>query len=219
MVLSLFYQDLSSPPLILSGFILSVTTEVCGLSCEFINIYLHPDQMVRLAQTLLRHLQTPPSREHHIRIIGGDFNQLQSKSLLLFESILTELDTTAPPFHPSNRKTDGYVSSLDFFLLQLPPSCKHLLRSKSFCFWPSYQPTRHGSIPLLLYISNPSPAHFFHSHIPPCSSLKLPFDTGGACNVLSPLPPLHLITIISYLKHSPLPNLSRFTSQPPPGLG
>ena len=49
----------SSHSIIEPGFILSVTTEVCGLSCEFINIYLHPDQVVRLAQTLLRHLQTP----------------------------------------------------------------------------------------------------------------------------------------------------------------
>ena len=92
--------SVTSHSVIEPGFILSVSTEVCGLTCEFINIYLHPDQVVKLAQTLLRHLQNPPSRAHQIRIIGGDFNQLPPKSLLLFESILNELDTAAPPFHP-----------------------------------------------------------------------------------------------------------------------
>ena len=102
------------------GFILSVTAEVCGLPCELINTYLHPDQVVKLAQKLLRHLQSPHSRSHSIRLVGGDFNQLQSKSALLFDSLLRELNAPPPPL-PSFRKSHGYVSTLDFFLVQLPP--------------------------------------------------------------------------------------------------
>ena len=133
-----------SHSIIEAGFILSVVTTISGVSCELINVYLHPDKVVLLGQKLLDHLLTPHSRQHPIRIVGGDFNHLQSKSPSLFTSLLQELNCPTPSPIPSFRKPDGYSSSLDFFLTQLPSHTHHLYKSKAFSYWPSYQPTGHG---------------------------------------------------------------------------
>ena len=133
-----------SHSIIEAGFILSVVTTISGVGCELINVYLHPDKVVVLGQKLLDHLLTPHSRQHPIRIIGGDFNHLQSKSPSLFTSLLQELNCSTPSPIPSFRRPDGYSSSLDFFLTQVPSHAHHLYQSKSFSYWPSYQPTGHG---------------------------------------------------------------------------
>ena len=144
----------TSHSIIVPGFILSVITSISGVQCELINIYLHPDKLVLLGQKLLAHLQSAPSRQYPLRIIGGDFNQLQSKSSTLFDSILNELNCSSPPNIPSFRRLDGYSSSLDFFLAQVPSHTSHHLTSKSFSFWPSYQPTGHG-IHICRFRTNP----------------------------------------------------------------
>ena len=129
---------------------LLVVTSISGVSCELINIYLHPEKVVLLGQKLLEHLQSAQSRKNPLRIIGGDSNQLQTKSSSLFNGILNELNCSPPPPPPpppnvpSFRRLDGYSSSLDFFLTQVPSYAHHLHHSKSFSFWPSYQPTGHG---------------------------------------------------------------------------
>ena len=144
----------TSHSIIVPGFILSVITSISGVQCELINIYLHPDKLVLLGQKLLAHLQSAPSRQYPLRIIGGDFNQLQSKSSTLFDSILNELNCSPPPNIPSFRRLDGYSSSLDFFLSQVPSHTSHHLTAKSFSFWPSYQPTGHG-IHICRFRTNP----------------------------------------------------------------
>ena len=144
----------TSHSIIVPGFILSVITSISGVQCELINIYLHPDKLVFLGQKLLTHLQSAPSRQYPLRIIGGDFNQLQSKSSTLFDSVLNELNCSPPPDIPSFRRLDGYSSSLDFFLSQVPSHTSHHLTAKSFSFWPSYQPTGHG-IHICRFRTNP----------------------------------------------------------------
>ena len=133
-----------SHSIIEAGFILSVVTTISGVNCELINVYLHPDKVVLLGQKLLDHLLTPHSRQFPIRFVGGDFNHLQSKSPSLFTSLLQELNCPDPPPIPSFRRPDGYSSSLDFFLLQLPPQTHRLYKSRAFTYWPSYQPSGHG---------------------------------------------------------------------------
>ena len=144
----------TSHSIIVPGFILSVITSISGVQCELINIYLRPDKLVLLGQKLLAHLQSAPSRQYPLRIIGGDFNQLQSKSSTLFDSILNELNCSPPHDIPSFRRLDGYSSSLDFFLSQVPSHTSHHLTAKSFSFWPSYQPTGHG-IHICRFRTNP----------------------------------------------------------------
>ena len=124
------------------GYILSVSFLMNGLSVELINVYLHPDRVLPLAKKLLKHLRTDDSRAHYIRMVGGDFNQLHTKPV--FQDLLTELDATPPPLCPTFRKSCGYSSSLDFFLLQLPSSFTIGSPPKYTTFWPEYQPTGHG---------------------------------------------------------------------------
>ena len=124
------------------GYILSVSFPMNGLLVELINVYLHPCHVLPLAKKLLKHLRTDASRSHHIRILGGDFNQLHTKPV--FQDFLTELDATNPPLHPTFRKSCGYSSPLDFFLLQLLPSFTTTSPPKYVTFWPEYQPTGHG---------------------------------------------------------------------------
>ena len=52
------------------GFILSTSTSLQGLSCEIINVYLHPRKVQELGNTLRSHLQTSDSRAHNFRTIG-----------------------------------------------------------------------------------------------------------------------------------------------------
>ena len=100
---------------------------------------------IPLASALLKHLKSPDSRKHPIRIIGGDFNKLQTRAPELFSKILTELDCSPPPIITSYRQHNGYQASLDFFLLQSPTDFHQLLSSsKRFTFWPTYQRVGHG---------------------------------------------------------------------------
>ena len=78
------------------GFIFSTSTSFQGLSCEIINVYLHPQKVQELSSALLLHLQSPDSRAHSFRIIGGDFNQLDHKHPHIFQDILLELDASPP---------------------------------------------------------------------------------------------------------------------------
>ena len=136
-----FWSDRHS--VVVPGFILSVTVKIQQLQVEYLNVYLHPSKVRSLGQSLLTHLQTPASRSHSLRILGGDFNHIQKSSISLFQNILQELDCPLPSFAPTFRKHDGYTSCLDFFLVQ---SCSSLSppSSSSFIFWSSYQPVGHG---------------------------------------------------------------------------
>ena len=136
-----FWSDRHS--VVVPGFILSVTVKIQQLQVEYLNVYLHPSKVRSLGQSLLTHLQTPASRSHSLRILGGDFNHIQKSSTSLFQNILQELDCPLPSFAPTFRKHDGYTSCLDFFLVQ---SCSSLSppSASSFTFWPSYQPVGHG---------------------------------------------------------------------------
>ena len=127
------------------GFILSVSVELHSFPCELINVYLHPKRVPQLAQSLLQHLRSPASRKHPIRIVGGDFNRLQQRIPAVFSNLLTELDSSSPPFIPSYRQANGYNSPLDFFLVQLDSACSQIIGpSRTFTFWPSYHSTGHG---------------------------------------------------------------------------
>ena len=79
------------------GFIFSVSIELQGFACELVNVYLHPNKVSILSQSLLGHLRSPHSRKHTIRIVGGDFNRLQQRIPQVFSQITTELN--APPHH------------------------------------------------------------------------------------------------------------------------
>ena len=136
-----FWSDRHS--VVVPGFILSVTVKIQQLQVEYLNVYLHPSKVRSLGQSLLTHLQTPASRSHSLRILGGDENHMQKSSISLTQNILQELDCPLPSFAPTFRKHDGYTSCLHFFLVQ---SCSSLSppSSSSFTFWPSYQPVGHG---------------------------------------------------------------------------
>jgi len=110
-----------------------------------LSIYLHPSRLRQLAPTLFKHLRSPLSRKHAIRVVGGDFNRLQSKFPTPFTDILTELDCPSPPLLPTYRQQNGYRSALDFFLLQTPLSFNQCVGPpKIFAYWPKYQPTGHA---------------------------------------------------------------------------
>lgn len=130
---------------VVPGYILSSKFSLQGYSCELLNVYLHPDKVKTLASTLLRHLKSPDSRKHSIRIIGGDFNRLQHRFPEIFSSLLQELDCPPPAFGNTYRQHNGYQAPLDFFLLQTPSHFSTMLSSsKVFTFWPSYQEVGHG---------------------------------------------------------------------------
>ena len=126
------------------GFILSTTTSLQGLSCEIINVYLHPRKIHALGSALLSHLQSPDSRAHGLRILGGDFNQIDNKYPQLFQDLLLELNSAPPLHHPTYRRPDGYSSMLDYFLLQPPDNTSLSNPPQRITFWPSYQPHGHG---------------------------------------------------------------------------
>lgn len=185
----------SSSTTIVPGYILSSKFSLQGYSGELLNIYLHPEKVYPLASTLLKHLKSPESRKHPIRIVGGDFNRLQSRAPELFSNILTELDCSPPPFHTSYRQHNGYQASLDFFLLQSPADFHQLLSSsKRFTFWPTYQPVGHGihicKFPRITPIS-PSPDDLPAPTIP-TSAFYLPPSSQIVNNrgSVSPLQPL-----------------------------
>ncbi len=120
---------------VVPGFILSVTVTIQHFQVEYLNVYLHPSKVRSLGQSLLAHLQTTTSRSHALRIIGGNFNRIQS----LFHDILHELDCPPPSLSPipSANMTAIPVAWTSSSFSPAP-------RCPSLTFWPSYQPVGHG---------------------------------------------------------------------------
>ena len=188
------------------GYILSVSFLMNGLSVELINVYLHPDRVLPLAKKLLKHLRTDDSRAHYIRMVGGDFNQLHTKPV--FQDLLTELDATPPPLCPTFRKSCGYSSSLDFFLLQLPSSFTIGSPPKYTTFWPEYQPTGHG-IHICKFPRTPSvaaqPDDTLAKTIPTSAFYSPPSQSLSS----SPSQPSHISSLSRSLRQLVSPSLLR----------
>ena len=100
---------------VVPGFILSVTVKIQQLQVEYLNVYLHPSKVRSLGQSLLTHLQTPASRSHSLRILGGDFNHIQKSFTSLFQNILQELDCPPLPSHQRSANTMVIPVALTFF--------------------------------------------------------------------------------------------------------
>ena len=203
----------ASHSIIEPGFILSVVTSISGVSCELINVYLHPEM---LGQKLLDHLLTPHSRRHPIRIIGGDFNHLQSKSPSLFTSLLQELNCSPLPFLLSAGQMDIPVHWTFF----LPESLLMLIICISLSLSHIGLPTSPLGMVFTLASLLPSLLSlvltmiYLHKLSLPRPFINLPLNLSGPL-LLSPLPLSNLLFVL----YSPCPLLPCYLSKLLFGLG